>query len=169
MTSFNTATKYFTKGFTAFNEEITLPDNCLPFTGAKFGLLNLQAVACEPATIEHEIVLVIDNSGSMGDQCPGDNDKTQMDQAIHTLKNIVGYLEENQNIKANVTIFKFDDQFIKVVDRTNITEENFNSIEKLINRIRPCGGTNIGLALRKIQEYINEIKTLKFKALCRYL
>jgi uncharacterized protein YegL len=96
----------------------------------------------------------------MCDPCHGDNDKTQMDQAIHTLKNIVSYLEENQNIKANVTIFKFDDQFIKVVDRTNITEENFNSIEKLINRIRPCGGTNIGLALRKIQEYINEIKTL---------
>jgi hypothetical protein len=159
MTSFNTATKYFTKGFTAFNEEITIPDNCLPFTGAKFGLLNLQAVACEPATIEHEIVLVIDNSGSMGDQCPGDNDKTQMDQAIHTLKNIVGYLEENQNIKANVTIFKFDDKFIKVVDRTNITEDNYKSIEQKINKIRPTGGTDIGLALRNIQCYINELKT----------
>ena len=161
MTEFieNTATKYFTKGFTAFNEEITIPDNCLPFTGAKFGLLNLQAVACEPATIEHEIVLVIDNSGSMGDQCPGDDDKTQMDQAIHTLKNIVGYLEENQNIKANVTIFKFDDKFIKVVDRTNITEENYKSIEQKINKIRPCGGTDIGLALRNIQGYINELKT----------
>ena len=124
MTSFNTATKYFTKGFTAFNEEITLPDNCLPFTGAKFGLLNLQALECGPATIEHELVLVVDNSGSMGDNCSGDNDKTQMDQAIHTLKNIVGFLEEHSNIKAYVTIFKFDDKFIKVVDRTNVTEEN---------------------------------------------
>ena len=159
MTSFNTATKYFTKGFSAFNEEITLPDNCLPFTGAKFGLLNLQAVACEPATTDHELVLVIDNSGSMGDQCPGDNDKTQMDQAIHTLKNIVSYLEENPNIQANVTIFKFDDKFNKVVDRTNITEENYKSIEQKINKIRPCGGTDIGLALRNIQGYINELKT----------
>ena len=150
---------YFSKAFTTFNEELSLPDNCVPFTGAKFGLLNLEAVISGPSTIEHELILVIDNSGSMCDQCPGDNDKTQMDQAIHTLKNIVSYLEENQNIKANVTIFKFDDQFIKVVDRTNITEDNFNSIEKLINRIRPCGGTDIGLALRKIQEYINEIKT----------
>ena len=160
MTSFNTATKYFTKGFSAFNEEITLPDNCLPFTGAKFGLLNLQAVACEPSDINHEIVLTIDNSGSMGDQCPGDNDKTQMDQAIHTLKNIVSYLEENQNIKANVTIFKFDDKFIKVVDRTSITEVNYKSIEQKITKIRPCGGTDIGLALRNIQGYINELKTL---------
>ena len=67
MTEFieNTATKYFTKGFTTFNEETTLPDNCLPFTGAKFGLLNLQAVACEPSDINHEIVLTIDHSGSM--------------------------------------------------------------------------------------------------------
>jgi hypothetical protein len=159
MTSFNTATKYFTKGFTAFNEEITLPDNCLPFQGAKFGLLNLQAIACEPSDINHELVLVIDNSGSMGDECPDDNNKTQMDQAIHTLKNIVGYLEENQNIKANVTIFKFDDKFIKVVDRTNITEDNYKSIEQKINKIRPTGGTDIGLALRNIQCYINELKT----------
>ena len=158
--SSNTATKYFTKAFTTFNEELSLPENCLPFSGAKFGLLNLEAVTSGPSTIEHEIILVIDNSGSMGDKCPGDNDKTQMDQAIHTLKNIVSYLEENQNIKANVTIFKFDDQFIKVVDRTNITEDNFNSIEKLINRIRPCGGTDIGVALRNIQGYINELKTL---------
>ena len=155
----NTMSSYFSKAFTTFNEELSLPDNCVPFTGAKFGLLNLEAVTSGPSTIEHEIILVIDNSGSMGDQCPGDNDKTQMDQAIHTLKNIVGYLEENQNIKANVTIFKFDDNFIKVVNRTNITEENFNSIEKLINRIRPCGGTDIGLALRNIQGYINELKT----------
>jgi hypothetical protein len=143
---------YFSKAFTAFNTDLSLPDNCVPFTGAKFGLLNLEAVTSSPSTIEHELILVIDNSGSMGDQCSGDNNKTQMDQAIHTLKNIVSYLEENQNIKANVTIFKFDDQFIKVVDRTNITEDNFNSIEKLINRIRPCGGTDIGLALRNIQK-----------------
>jgi hypothetical protein len=155
-----TMSSYFSKAFAAFNTDLSLPDNCVPFTGAKFGLLNLDAVTSEPSDVEHEIILVIDNSGSMGDQCFGDNNKTQMDQAIHTLKNIVGYLEENQNIKANVTIFKFDDQFIKVVDRRNITEDNFNSIEKLINRIRPCGGTDIGLALKNIQGYINELKTL---------
>jgi hypothetical protein len=150
---------YFSKAFTAFNTDLSLPDNCVPFTGAKFGLLNLEAVTSSPSDIEHELILVIDNSGSMSDECPGDNDKTQMDQAIHTLKNIVGYLEENQNIKANVTIFKFDDKFIKVIDRTNITEENYNSIEQKINKIRPCGGTDIGLALRNIQGYINELKT----------
>ena len=83
---------YFSKAFTTFNEELSLPTNCLPFTDAKFGLLNLQALECGPATIEHELVLVVDNSGSMGDKCPGDNDKTQMDQAIHTLKNIVGLI-----------------------------------------------------------------------------
>ena len=155
----NIATQYFTKAFTTFNEELSLPENCLPFTGAKFGLLNLEAVTSGPSDVEHELILVIDNSGSMGDQCSGDNDKTQMDQAIHTLKNIVGYLEENQNIKANVTIFKFDDKFIKVVDRTNITEDNYKSIEQKINKIRPTGGTDIGLALRNIQCYINELKT----------
>ena len=156
----NNMTTYFSKAFTTFNEESTLPANCLPFENAKFGLLNLQALECGPSDITHELVLVVDNSGSMGDQCPGDNDKTQMEQAIHTLKNIVGFLEENPTIKAYVTIFKFDDKFIKVVDRTNVTEDNYNSIEKSISKIRPNGGTDIGLALRSLQEYINELKTL---------
>jgi len=152
MTSFNTATKYFTKGFTAFNEEITLPDNCLPFTGAKFGLLNLQAVTCEPSDINHELVLTIDHSGSM-------DSASKIEQAIFTLKKIVGYLEEHPNIRANVTIFKFDDIFTTVLERTNITEDNYKSIEKIISKIRPNGGTNIGLALEETTKYISELKT----------
>ncbi len=153
MTSFNTATKYFTKGFTAYNEEITLPYNCLPFTGAKFGLLNLQAVACEPSDINHELVLTIDHSGSM-------DSESKLDQAVYTLKNIVGYLEEHPNIKANVTIFKFDDKFSNVLERTNVTEDNYKSIEKIISKIRSRGGTNIGLALEETTKYISELKTL---------
>ena len=159
MTEF-TETKYFTKAFTAFTEEISLPTDCAPFSDANFGLINLQALACEATNIEHELVLVVDNSGSMGDKCFGDNDKTQMDQAIHTLKNIIGFLEENPNIKANVTIFKFDDNFIKVIDRTNVTEDNYKSIEQKINKIRPCGGNDIGKALEETTKYITELKTL---------
>jgi hypothetical protein len=153
MTSFNTAPKYFTKGFTAFNEEITLPDNCLPFTGAKFGLLNLQAVACGPSDVEHELVLTIDHSGSM-------DSASKLDQAIYTLKNIVDYLEEHPNIKANVTIFKFDDRVTKVIERTNVTEENYKSIEKKISKIRSRGGTNIEVALQESTNYIRQLKTL---------
>lgn len=153
MTSFNTATKYFTKGFTAYNEEITLPDICLPFTGAKFGLLNLQAVACEPSNINHELVLTIDHSGSM-------DLASKLNQAVYTLKNIVGYLEEHPNIKANVTIFKFDDRFSNVLERTNVTEENYKSIEKIISKIRSSGGTNIGLALEETSKYIRDLKTM---------
>jgi len=153
MTSFNTATKYFTKGFAAYNEEITLPDNCLPFTGAKFGLLNLQAVACEPSDINHEIVLTIDHSGSM-------ESSSKIEQAIHTLKNIVSYLEEHPNIKANVTIFKFDDKFSNILERTNVTEDNYKSIEKTISKIRSRGGTNIGLALEETSKYISMLKTM---------
>ena len=152
MTSFNTATKYFTKGFTAYNEETTLPANCLPFQNAKFGLLNLQAVACEPSTTEHELVLTIDHSGSM-------DSASKLDQAIYTLKNIIGYLEEHPNIKANVTIFKFDDKFSNVLERTNVTEDNYKSIEKTISKIRSRGGTNIGLALEETTKYISELKT----------
>lgn len=152
--------KYFTKAFTAFNEELSLPTDCVPFTDAKFGLLNLQAIACGPSDITHELVLVIDNSGSMNDKCFGDNNKTQMEQAIYTLTKIIGYLEENPNIKANVTIFKFDDKFKTVLERTTITEENFERVEKLIKKIRPDGETNIEQALKETTKYISGLKTL---------
>ena len=152
--------KYFTKAFTAFNEELSLPTDCVPFTDAKFGLLNLQAISCGPLDITHELVLVIDNSGSMIDKCFGDNDKTQMEQAIYTLTKIIGYLEENPNIKANVTIFKFDHNFSTVLERTTITEENFERVEKLIKKIRPDGETNIEKALKETTKYISGLKTL---------
>ena len=151
----NTMSTYFSKAFTTFNEELSLPTNCVPFTDAKFGLLNLEALACAPSDITHELVLVVDNSGSMDDKCPGDNDKSKMDQAIHTLKNIVGFLEENPNIKAYVTIFKFDNTFNKVIERTNVTEDNYKSIEKKINKIRPSGGTYIEQALKETTKYIS--------------
>jgi hypothetical protein len=156
----NTMSTYFSKALTTFNEELYLPTNCVPFTDAKFGLLNLQALECGPSDITHELVLVVDNSGSMDDKCPGDNDKSKMDQAIHTLKNIVGFLEENPNIKAYVTIFKFDNNFNKVIERTNVTEDNYKSIEKKINKIRPNGGTYIEKALKETSKYISELKTL---------
>ena len=156
----NTMSTYFSKALTTFNEELYLPTNCVPFTDAKFGLLNLEALECGPSDITHELVLVVDNSGSMDDKCPGDNDKSKMDQAIHTLKNIVGFLEENPNIKAYVTIFKFDNTFNKVIERTNVTEDNYKSIEKKINKIRPCGGTYIEQALKETTKYISELKTL---------
>lgn len=50
----NTMSSYFSKAFTTFNEELSLHDNCVPFTGAKFGLLNLEAVTSGPSTIEHD-------------------------------------------------------------------------------------------------------------------
>ena len=156
----NTMSTYFSKALTTFNEELYLPTNCVPFTDAKFGLLNLEALECGPSDITHELVLVVDNSGSMDDKCPGDNDKSKMDQAIHTLKNIVGFLEENPNIKAYVTIFKFDNNFNKVIERTNVTEDNYKSIEKKINKIRPNGGTYIEKALKETSKYISELKTL---------
>ena len=98
-------------------------------------------------------MITIDHSGSM-------DSNSKLDQAIYTLKNIVGYLEEHSNIKANVTIFKFDHEFSKVLERTNVTEDNYKSIEKTISKIRPCGGTDIGNALQETTKYISELKTM---------
>jgi hypothetical protein len=86
--------------------------------------------------------------------------ESKLKQAIYTLKNIVGYLEEHPNIKANVTIFKFDDKFSNVLERTNVTEDNYKSIETKISKIRSCGGTDIGMALEETTKYIRELKTV---------
>jgi polyhydroxyalkanoate synthesis regulator phasin/uncharacterized protein YegL len=84
---------------------------------------------------------------------------SKIEQAIFTLKKIVDYLEEHPNIRANVTIFKFDDIFTTVIERTNITEDNYKSIQRIIGKIKPNGGTNIGMALEETTKYIRELKT----------
>ena len=156
-TNTNKEPNYFTKGFTTFENESNSLQN-LPFPGAKFGLLNLQAVACGPLDIEHEFILTVDHSGSMDDTCS--DGRTKMQHVNHTLKNIINYLEDNPNIKANVTIFMFDNIFDKVIDRTIVTKENYTFILEKINKIRPRDSTNIELALKKTNEYISKLKTL---------
>ena len=147
---------YFQQACTTFEEKNTTLEN-LPITDAKFGILNFTAVHCLPTNVEQEFVFVIDNSGSMSDLCS--DKRTKMQHIIHTLKKMVIYFKENPDIKANITIFTFDDKFCKIIERTNIKEKIHEILEK-INNIEPDGGTNIELALKKTSDYIYDLRCL---------
>jgi hypothetical protein len=147
---------YFKQAFTLFQEKNIELEN-LPIIDAKFGILNFTAVHCLPTNVEHDFVFVIDNSGSMTDLCS--DKRTKMQHIIHTLKKMVIYFKENPDIKANITIFTFDDKFCKIVERTNIKEKIHEILDKIDN-IEPDGGTNIELALKKTSDYIYDLRCL---------
>jgi hypothetical protein len=147
---------YFRQAFTTFEEKNSTLEN-LPISDAKFGILNFTAVYCLPTKVEQDFVFVIDNSGSMTDLCS--DKRTKMQHIIHTLKKMVIYFRENPDIKANITIFTFDDKFCKVVERVNIKEKIHEILDKIDN-IEPDGGTNIELALKKTSDYIYELRCL---------
>ena len=147
---------YFKQAFTTFEEKNTELEN-LPITDAKFGILNFTAVYCLPTKVEQDFVFVIDNSGSMDDLCS--DKRSKMQHIIHTLKKMVIYFRENPDIKANITIFTFDDKFCKIVERVNIKEKIHEILDKIDN-IESDGGTNIELALKKTSDYIYELRCL---------
>ena len=153
---------YFSEAFVCFENENTKLQT-LPFKRSKFGILNLTTVPYPPPNVEHDFVFVVDRSGSMSDTCS--DGRSKMQHIIHTLKNMIIYFNENtdlqaNNIKINVTIFVFDYSFVRVIERTQITEENLNSILAKIDKIRPNDSTNIELALKETNKYILELQEL---------
>ena len=153
---------YFSEAFVCFEHENSKLEN-LPFSISNFGILKLTTVPCKPQNVEHDFVFVVDRSGSMSDSCS--DGRSKMQHIIHTLKNMIIYFNENadlktHNIKINITIFAFDDNFVRVIERTQITEENLNSILAKIDRIRPNDCTNIELALKETNKYILELQEL---------
>ena len=154
--------QYFSEAFVCFEHENSKLVN-LPLKSSKFGILNLTTVPYPPPNVAHDFVFVVDRSGSMSDSCS--DGRSKMQHIIHTLKNMIIYFNENtdlqaNNIKINITIFVFDYNFVKVIERTQITEENLNSILAKIDKIRPNDSTNIELALKETNKYILELQEL---------
>lgn len=154
---------YFSEVFVSFEDKpTTLNLTNISYTNPNFGILNFTTLPCLPSNIEHDFVFVVDRSGSMSDTCS--DGRSKMQHIIHTLKNMIIYFNENatkeNNTKINVTIFAFDDNFIEVIRRTQITEDNLNSILTKIDKIRPNNGTNIELALKETNKYILELQEM---------
>jgi hypothetical protein len=129
----------------------------IPFDNAKFGILNFAAVTASETRNELEFLFIIDCSGSMSDRCS--DGRTKMQHIIHTLKNMILFLHENKNINANITVNAFDTNIYNVIERTKITDTNYNTIIEKIDKIHPRGSTNIEHALRQSAEEIQSLKT----------
>jgi hypothetical protein len=123
------------------------------FLKGGFGVLTLKAALSKLTEKELELLFQIDCSGSMSDIC-SDN-RTKMQHILHTLKNMVLFLKENQSLKASITIHAFDDQIYKVVDRTPVNEDTCDKILAAIQKIQPRDSTNIEKALNDVSEYFS--------------
>jgi ribosomal protein S3AE len=147
----------FTEQFIKFHtENINLEQIPISINDAKFGIINLQATEAPLTEQNLEFIFMIDNSGSMSDRCS--DGRSKMQHIIHTLKNMIRYFKENTNIKACVTIDTFDNKIIRVIERTNITNDNYNSIIAKIDEIIPQNTTNIEEALKSIIESAEDIR-----------
>jgi hypothetical protein len=153
----NNSDLFVEKSLQFHNENINLEQIPIPISDAKFGILKLSAISAPLSQEEQEFIFMVDCSGSMSDKCSDGRDKMQ--HIVHTLKNMILYFKENSSIKVYITINAFDDIIYKIVDRTDITHDNIDSIIQKVNAIFPRNSTNIEGALKSINQTIEEIKS----------
>ena len=154
----NNSDLFIEKSLQFQSENINVEQIPLPISDAKFGILKLSAISAPLSQEEQDFIFMVDCSGSMSDLCSDGRDKMQ--HIIHTLKNMILYFKENSSIKVYITINAFDDIIYKIVDRTEITNDNIDSIIQKVNKISPRNSTNIECALQSIKCTIEEIRSL---------
>ena len=71
--------------------------------------------------------------------------------------NMILYFKENSNLKVRLTVDTFNNEISRVVERTNVTDENVDTILSSIDKIAPSGSTNIELALNSINNYVEQM------------
>ena len=112
----------FAKAIFSFTETVLNDETVnLPSPKAHFGVVELQAVPTVISTAEHEVVCVVDQSGSMSDTCK--DGRTKMQHIVHTLKNIIHYFAEHPEVVVFLSVHSFDDSFHTILERTQITED----------------------------------------------
>lgn len=156
----NFINNFFTDAYMCFENSTRVID--IPFSNDinnnnnnnfHFGVVNLNTISCPITTKEQEFIFVIDRSGSMSDKCKDGKTKTQ--HIIHTLKNMIHYFHDNNINNIHITIFAFDDNFVNIIERTRITNDNLQNIINTIDQITPNGTTNIQKALIEVGLYID--------------
>ena len=113
----------------------------------EFGYVTLKVKDDKPQYLNYNIVGTVDRSGSMQDMCS--DKKTKMDHIHHTLKNIVGYLNNESNINSNIHLYGFDHSLITICENEKVNDNFQDNFPTLLNRLTPAGMTNIKLAIDK--------------------
>jgi hypothetical protein len=122
----------------------------------KFGILNINIRGEIPITRKHiHIVFTIDASGSMSDMCS--DRRTKMEHIHHTLENMLRIFHENKDCNISVHVQSFDTVIRTIIsDIPDIRESDIDRLVYLSRQIRPCGSTNIEVALKNATSEISQ-------------
>ena len=118
------------------------------------GLLALDSPNPPPeSTNRINLLISIDNSGSMGDTCH--DGKSKMDHAKHMLTRLVKYLFQYPNIEGTLSIVVFDHDIQRLC--MGVPLNNRESVYQLLSKIshiESIGGTDIGQPLQIANEWV---------------
>lgn len=124
-------------------------------TEYKFGILDIKIRSEIPITKKHiHMFFTIDASGSMSDICP--DGRTKMEHIHHTLENMLRIFHENNESNISVHVQSFNNVIKTIIrDVPNIRDSNIEELVSLVSqKIKPCGSTNIELALEQASHEI---------------
>lgn len=124
-----------------------------------FGILNIKINNGSTSKITWDIVFSIDNSGSMNTNCDYKR-KSKLDYIKETMSNIIKIFSENKNNIFNVYIQIFNNEIKEILDFTQITVENVNSIIEKISSIRAYDFTNLKKPLTNANGKLKKRKEL---------
>ena len=109
-----------------------------------YSLLSINTYDINNESIEINLILVIDISGSMSG--------IRLDLVLHAIKVIIN--ASNENVK--ISIFTFDSTVRKITDFQKMTPEKKREYLQLIGNIRTMGSTNLKDALNVALDYCKE-------------
>lgn len=115
-----------------------------------FGVLEVNTESGPISNLVWDILFSVDTSASMTDKCSDYH--TKIYHIKHTLKNILRLFSENKNAKFNVCLQTFDNTYEEMFDFIEITSENVDKYNCIIDKITPDGSTNLKIPLDKSKE-----------------
>lgn len=142
------------------NNNIKINHNCFKENKSLMLEFNVDNDSFNDSCLYHDIVLVIDHSGSMrtpveAKNCDGKNIENGLsiqDIVNHAAKTIASTLESNSRL----SIVMFDNNVDIVSNLIPMTDMNKSIILNKINTIKPCGQTNIWGGIEKAIEILDK-------------
>ena len=127
-------------------------------TDVQFGIIDFIA----PKTLVNKqnlhFIFTVDCSGSMSDRCR--DNRTKMQHILHTLKNILYFLNENcsEDSIIFVSVFAFDNKIHNIFENIKVNIDTIDFMIHKVETIKPCDNTNIELALKNALSHVDSIK-----------
>ena len=126
--------------------------------------LTLEAYASEKVSTEVagtaplDIVLVLDQSGSMGDSFGGLGSGSRRAALQEAAKNFVNSVATNGGENHRIGIVTFDDGADKALSFTTVNDDGADNINQTINRLSADGATRVDLGLDKANDMLGSAR-----------